>query len=144
MALVSALKNDNCQGWKVFLHQAAALSKHASVTAIMVGFSLPFPQLQAQACTPSLCWQPSQTSVNVCVRFCVSLCVHILLQCCANVRSCALTHLELELSALRNVDINQSHREWCRRKFLLRVIPHTRTQGSVYTQPHMYPYVYCT
>lgn len=45
---------------------------------------------------------------------------------------CALTHLERELSALRNVDINQSHREWWRFKFRHRIIPPapkcTRTQ----------------
>lgn len=32
------------------------------------------------------------------------------------------SHLELRLLALRNVDINQSHREWCGLKFLLRII----------------------
>lgn len=56
----------------------------------------------------------------------------------------ALTHLELKLSALRNVDINQSHREWCVLEFLHRIISckhahiHTNTQCTVNTDTQLY------
>jgi len=66
----------------------------------------------------------------VCVCVCVSRCAHVNLLFavgCVRARSCALIHLELELSALRNVDINQSHREWCGLEFLSRIILHTHT-----------------
>lgn len=56
----------------------------------------------------------------------------------------ALTHLELKLSALRNVDINQSHREWCVLEFLHGIISckhahvHTNTQCTVNTDTQLY------
>lgn len=75
---------------------------------------------QAQACTPSLLWQPSRVRERVCLcepDSCVVVCF-------------ALTHLELKLSGLRNVDINQSHREWCVLEFLHGIISCKHTHSS--------------
>lgn len=61
----------------------------------------------------------------------------------------ALTHLERVLSALRNVDRNQPHREWCRFKFLRKFIntPPTKTQANTdasqtHLKRHMYVVTY--
>lgn len=110
---ISASKNDNCRGWKVFLRQAAALGKHACVTAIMAACSLP-----RRSPGTDMLHLPSAGSLPyVCVCVFVRACLTCVRQCIR-----ALTHLERELSALRNVDTDQPHREWCRFKFLLRFI----------------------
>lgn len=65
--------------------------------------------------------------------------------CVCAAYSCALTHLELKLSALRNVDINQTQREWCGLEFLLRMIPHTRARARIArTSLHTYFKLNCT
>lgn len=48
----------------------------------------------------------------------------------------ALTHLELKLSGLRNVDINQSHREWCVLEFLHGIIKHKHALSHKRTYTH--------